>query len=104
MGENSMKQEQHEKIFFNRAGVKSAEQIHCESCFEQVVFTLRDNHSEFSLGLSTVFECLAFAIGNNDLPKLPSSWCASVESTFGRDFFGEGARYNDYSNAPDASS
>jgi len=91
-----MSQEKHDEIFFNRAKVEGAEQIHCDNCFEQVVFMLRDNHHEFSIGLSTVLECLAFAITNGDLPKLPCSWCNNVENTFGKDIFDNDTRYHDY--------
>lgn len=62
------------EIFFNRADVEKAESIHCENCFEKVIFLLKDKDHEFSMGLSTVLECLAFAIKNGDLPKLPLSW------------------------------
>ena len=46
------------EIFFDRADVKKAERLHCDNCFEQVVFHLRDSSDrEFSLGLSHVLEC-----------------------------------------------
>lgn len=90
-----MDENQHKEIFFNRAEVESAERIGCESCFEQVVFSLRDNHHEFSVGLTTILECLAFAISQGELPKLPRSWCADVEHALNVEF-GEEISYYDY--------
>lgn len=69
-----------EEIFFNRAQLEEAERMHCDSCFEQVVFHLKDvNGSDFSLGLSTVLNCLVFAIQAGNLPKLPQSWLADAD-------------------------
>ena len=66
-------------IFFNRAEIENAESIACENCFEDIVFYLKDSNShEFSMGLSTVLECLKFAIEHGDLPKLPLSWISRV--------------------------
>ena len=69
-----MNDNNNKEIFFNRAEVENAEKIYCENCFEQVVFMLKDKDHEFSMGLSTVLECLKFAIENGELPKLPLSW------------------------------
>lgn len=75
----------HKEIFFNRAEVEQAERITCEHCFEPVVFLLSDKEHKFSIGLSTILQCLNFAIKNGDLPKLPSSWCSDVNNAF--DFY-----------------
>jgi hypothetical protein len=91
-----MNRKKHEKIFFNRAEVTEAERIHCDNCFEQVVFMLRDKEHEFSLGLSTVLECLAFAVVNGDLPKLPGSWCRNAEDSVGKNIFANETQYHDY--------
>ncbi len=89
----------HKEIFFNRAEVKEAEHIHCENCFEQVVFLLRDNNHEFSMGLKSVLECVMFAIKNGHLPELPLSWLASVDDVYRTKFaFDEDLCYNDYDN------
>ena len=34
------------------------------------------------MGLSTVLECLIFAVRNGDLPKLPSSWVSNVSRVY----------------------
>lgn len=77
-----MEKQKHEEIFFNRAEVEDAERIYCDNCFEQVVFFLQDKNHEFSMGLSTVLECLLFAVRNGDLPKLPKSWLNDIDSIY----------------------
>lgn len=74
------------EIFFNRAEAESGERMSCDNYFESTVFLLRDSTHEFSLGLSSVLECVEFAIKNGDLPKLPKSWCKSVEDTYNVEF------------------
>lgn len=87
------------KTFFNRAKINNAERIHCENCFEQVVFNLRDKDHEFSMGLSTVLECLAFAVKNGDLPKLPQSWLSYADIVCETNFsFDEDICYYDYNS------
>ena len=86
------------EIFFNRADVKKAERLHCDNCFDQVVFHLRDSSDrEFSLGLSNVLECLVFAIQTGSLPKLPLSWLADADAVC-ETFYAEDERnfYSDY--------
>lgn len=92
--------DKHKEIFFNRAEAEGAERIHCDKCFEQVVFMLRDKDHEFSLGLTTVLECLAFAIKNGDLPKLPQSWLSDADTVCETKFsFDEEICYHDYNGA-----
>ena len=82
-----VKEEDIKEIFFNRADVEDAERVICDNCFEHTVFFLRDTQNrEFSLGLITVLECLAFAISNGELPKLPNSWLSDVDDVYGTDF------------------
>lgn len=78
-----MDRQEHNHYFFNRAEVEEAERICCNKCFEPVIFMMRDKEHEFSIGLTTVLECLAFAIQNGDLPKLPQSWLTDVDSVCG---------------------
>lgn len=71
-------------MFFNRAEIENAEQTVCDNCFEHMVFLLKDTQGrEFSLGISTVLECLAFAISKGNLPKLPISWLSDVDHNYG---------------------
>jgi len=76
-----MNQEQHEKVFFNRANVEETERIRCENCFEDIVFALKDSHGNvFSLGLSTMLECLKFSEKEGVIPKLPTEWWINVHN------------------------
>lgn len=82
-----MDEKELKEMFFNRAEVENAEQIVCDNCFEQVLFMLQDSQGhDFSLGLTTVLECLAFAISEGNLPKLPISWLSNVDHTYGTAF------------------
>lgn len=87
----------HKEIFFNRAEVRDAERMFCDNCFERTIFHLRDKDHDFSLGLSTVLECLMFAVKNGDLPKLPRSWAAKIDRVGDTNFrFDEDVCYFDY--------
>ena len=89
----------HEEVFFNRAEVTEAEEMHCDSCYERVVFRLKDKDHEFTMGLSTVWECCAFAVKNGDLPKLPRHWVTMVDDIYGTSFsFDDDICYHDYNN------
>lgn len=68
--------------YSNEAKVESYEEISCEDCYEQVIFLLKDKDHEFSVGMHTILECLAFAIENGDLPKLPRSWLRDVDKNY----------------------
>lgn len=81
-----MDEEKCKEIFFNRAEIENAESMLCDNCFERVIFRLKDNDHEFSLGLITILECLEFAIKNGDLPKLPRSWCADTGDAYNIEF------------------
>lgn len=93
-----MKKKNHNRILFNRASVKKAERISCNICQEQVVFSLKDKqNNSFSVGLTTILNCLSFAIEQGELPKLPRSWCSDVEHCLKISFDDE-ISYYDYSN------
>lgn len=85
------------EIFFNRADVEKAENVLCDNCFEHLVFMLRDSQQhEFSVGLSTILQCLASAISMGDLPKLPQSWLQAVDDVYRTTFsFDENISYYD---------
>lgn len=75
------------EIFFNRADVENAERIICDNCFEHIVFMLYDKQNrEFSIDLNSILECLAFAISNRALPKLPTSWLDDVDHIYNTAF------------------
>lgn len=85
--ENIMEESELKEIFFNRADIEKAEKVACDNCFEHMVFMLRDSQQhEFSVGITTVLECLAFAISTGDLPKLPLSWLDDVDQVYNTAF------------------
>lgn len=89
------------EILLNRAATKEAEKMHCDNCFEQVVFHLRDsNGCDFSLGLSTILECLVFAIQKGNLPKLPQSWLADADFVCNTSFSDNKKNYYSDCNFP----
>ena len=80
-----MNQKKHEEVFFNRAKIEAAATVDCEYHDERAVFAMRDSHGNlFSVGLSTILDCVYFSIIQGYLPKLPSSWlrlaCSAYES------------------------
>lgn len=63
------------------------ERICCENCDESVIFHFKDSKkNDYALGLSTVLECITFAIKNGDLPKLPQSWLSDIDSIYNTDY------------------
>lgn len=73
----------HQEMNNRRVSLEEAEEITCDSCCESVIFHLRDNEHEFTMGLSTVLECLMFAVQQGDLPKLPLSWLSDADDVCG---------------------
>jgi len=65
-----------EQIYNNRALLKDCTDYEC--CDEELVFAMKDNYHEFSLGLSTVLECVAMAEKEGYLPKFPEGWWVSI--------------------------
>lgn len=51
----------------------------CQECEEPMVFAMRDKHHEFSIGLSTVLECLRAAEAEGCVPPLPPEWWFALE-------------------------
>ncbi|MDR1703899.1 MAG: hypothetical protein LBS19_04335 [Clostridiales bacterium] len=49
-----------------------------ECCPEELVFAMRDKTHTFSLGLTTVLECLDIAVREGYLPQLPDEWWIDV--------------------------
>lgn len=71
----------------NKAEVEAAENIVCDNCDEQLLFLLRDSRdNEFNVGLLTMLECIAFAVQNGNLPKLPVSWLKQIDDVYSTSF------------------
>lgn len=65
------------KVYSNRAEFKGEQHkdvTGCENCDESLVFAMRDNYHEFSLGLRTILKCLEVAEKEGYVPKLPPEW------------------------------
>ncbi len=75
-----------EEALANRAELQESENIACNNCSEPVIFHLKDNTHEFTMSLSTVLECLAFAVQAGELPKLPFDWIAKVDKLCDTDY------------------
>lgn len=86
-----------EIILLNRAKLESIHHLD-DNCFEQTVFLFNSDGAKFSVGLTSILECLENAIKNGELPKLPSSWCYSASDRLPVDFDHD-VFYDDYSEA-----
>ena len=92
MEEIKMDTNNHQEMNERSVGLEKAEEIACDNCCESVIFHLRDKEHEFTMGLSTVLECVMFAIEQGDLPKLPMSWLADVDHVCGT-FYADNPQY-----------
>lgn len=68
----------HEVILDNRADLASADTQDFSVYEEEMVFALQDRHHKFSMGLSTILQCLRMAEREGGVPKLPSDWWIQV--------------------------
>jgi hypothetical protein len=78
--------------FLNRArprgGELKAETLHSDCCSEPLVFAMRDDFHEFSMGLLTLLKCLRVAEKDGYVPPLPEGWWASVKYSYGEHYSG----------------
>jgi len=82
MMEESMKQEQHEKIFFNRTEVKDAAKCYCDNCGENMIFAMQDNYHQFTVGIEDILVCLLISEANGAVPKLPKDWWTAIRNRY----------------------
>ena len=63
-------------VLENRASLNKAhaKEVLCPTCDEALVFGMQDSQHEFSLGLTTVLECLAVAEKQGYVSRLPDDW------------------------------
>ena len=70
------------EIYGNRAELQRDQQpkdcTAFECCDEELVFALKDRYHSFSIGFSTILQCLAFAEKEGYVPKLPDDWWIKV--------------------------
>lgn len=69
-----------QRILENRSSLVSSkgDEVFCEDCGELLVFGMQDKQHTFSLGLSSVLECLSIAERDGFVPKLPDEWWVQV--------------------------
>ncbi len=72
-----------QEIFENRVTYQNkATENQCPNCDELLVFALKDQYHEFSMGLSTVLQLLLVAEKQGYVPKLPSEWKVQILNEF----------------------
>ncbi|HBT96969.1 MAG TPA: hypothetical protein DEB25_04705 [Desulfobulbaceae bacterium] len=49
-----------------------------QCCNNQLLFAMRDNYHEFTLGITTILECLLSAVEHGAVPELPDGWWSEV--------------------------
>ncbi|WP_161564878.1 hypothetical protein [Pseudomonas aeruginosa] len=52
------------------------------SCHDELIFALQDKHHAFSLGLSTVLQCLKMAEHEGVVPELPEGWWSRMANRY----------------------
>lgn len=76
-------------IFENRATLDinppAAEQADL-SQDDYMVFAMQDKHHQFTLGLSTILECLHAAEQEGAVPALPESWWLALSTRYNLDY------------------
>ncbi|WP_414041274.1 hypothetical protein ACJU26_04125 [Acidithiobacillus sp. M4-SHS-6] len=68
----------HEAVLDNRASLDGTGVQDSSENEEEMVFALQDRHHRFSMGLSTVLQCLRMAEQEGGVPHLPSDWWIQV--------------------------
>lgn len=66
----------------NLAKKKIIDHTDCEECLEDYLFLMQDSNHEFTLGLSTVLACLAFAENEGAVPSLPVEWWWKISTRY----------------------
>ena len=54
------------------------EDLYCGCCSNHLLFAMRDEHHEFTLGITTILECLLAAVDQGAVPPLPDEWWREV--------------------------
>lgn len=77
----------HDEILINRVkfdqdGHDLAAENHCECCGEPLLFALQDKEHQFSMGITTVLQCLRLAEQRGFVPKLSMQWWFDVKKNY----------------------
>lgn len=57
-----------------------------DCCREELVFAMKDNEHTFSMGLTTVLQCLIYAEHQGYVPELPDGWWRQLMGKFNLHF------------------
>ena len=80
-----MKKLNSNEIFQNRALLENSSAVFendCEHCYEPLVFALKNNDTEFSVGLFTILNCLQLAEKNGDVPAISRDWWITIQQKY----------------------
>lgn len=72
-------------IYKNRTDLEQLRTIDhtdCGRCSEDLVFAMKDNHHQFSIGMTTILRCLAMAEKDGYVPKLPDEWWMHIHNRY----------------------
>jgi hypothetical protein len=76
----------HDAILNNQAGFdqgrEPAAENHCDSCGEPLLFALQDKEHQFSMGLTSVLQCLRLAEEKGFVPKLPGQRWIDIKRSY----------------------
>ena len=66
-------------MFDNRACLEAGQrEVFCHHCDELLVFGMKYREHEFSIGLSSILECMVIAEHMGYLPSFPDGWWVSL--------------------------
>lgn len=70
----------HEDRIINRAELADPdpEKGNGQCCLNHLLFAMRDQHHEFTIGITTILECLIIAERQGAVPELPDGWVNEV--------------------------
>jgi len=72
----------HKTILDNRAVLDTSGIQDSSVNEEEMIFALQDRHHQFSMGLSTVLQCLRMAEREGGVPDLPEDWWIQVKRRY----------------------
>jgi hypothetical protein len=72
----------HKTILDNRAVLDPGDTQDSSVNEEEMIFALQDRHHQFSMGLSTVLQCLRMAEREGGVPDLPEDWWIQVKRRY----------------------
>ncbi len=58
----------------------------CDCCDDPLLFAMRDNYHDFSIGLFTILNCLKLAEREGVVPKLPDEWWIDLHNQYRLNF------------------